>query len=681
MLFTKWNLPTPDRKISALIQREYGVPAIVADILAARGLTATQTMEILGEELELEDPFLLPDMREAAERIEKALDANERIAIYGDYDCDGVTATVILYSYLQSMGANVTWYIPERLDEGYGLNTAALDEIRSWGTKLLITVDNGISAAREVAYAYSIGMEVVVTDHHQVGDTLPAAAAVVNPHRRDYEGGFPDLCGAGVAFKLVAALDGGYEQVMESFGSLAAIGTVGDIVPLTGENRYLVRKGLELLEYNENLGLQALLETAGMKGKPATSQKIAFGLAPRINAAGRMGSAKLAVQLFLSEDPEEAAALAEELNGLNIKRQEEEEIILAKVEQRIAEHPEIKLNRVMVVPSEGLNHGVVGIVSAKLLNLYGKPNIILSVDGDTATGSARSVEFFSMFKAINSCAGLLDKFGGHAMAAGMSLRTERIPDFDRAVNAYAAEYHDRMPVVSMKIDKVLHAGDINLNDVSALQMLEPFGEQNPQPLFLLKNCVIEAILPLSENKHLKLKVNFEGKSIFVLYFKMSTDRFIYPVGAAVDILANLELNSFRENVSIAIRLKDIRPAGFSDEKFGNAWHFYQKIRRGEPVQAKILAISTPSLEELRGMYKLLRSRGGCRNHIDLFYLETVSAKMNYCKYRLILDIFEELGLITAAPDGSSIEMKAVGKVDLEQSEILRGLRRGMSAGA
>ncbi len=679
MLLTKWNLPTPDPKTSALIRKEYGVPTVVADILASRGLSNAKIMDVLREPPELEDPFMLPDMRQAVTRIEQALDSGERITVYGDYDCDGVTATVILYSYLQSMGANVGWYIPERLDEGYGLNMGALDEISGQGTGLLITVDNGISAIAEVAHARSLGMDVVVTDHHQVGEELPDAVAVVNPHRKDYQGDFADLCGAGVAFKLAAALDGGnYEQVLETFGPLAAIGTVGDIVPLTGENRTLVRHGLELMEYNENVGLQALLEVAGLKGKPITSQKIAFGLAPRINAAGRMGSAKLAVRLLLSEDPEEAGSLAEELNGLNLRRQEEEEKILQKVEEQIAVHPEWKLNRVMVVAAEGLNHGVVGIVSAKLLNLYGKPNIILSVEGDTATGSARSVEYFSMFKAVSACSGLLDKFGGHAMAAGMTLQTRHIPEFARAINDYAAKYHDRMPVTCLKIDKVLRAGDINLNDVSALEMLEPFGEGNPQPLFLLKNCVIESILPMSENRHIKLKVRFDGKSIYVLYFRMSTDHFIYPVGATVDILANLELNSFRDNVSIAIRLKDIRPSEFNSEKFGNAWYYYEKIRRGEPVQSKILAISVPSLEELRWTYKLLRSRGGSQNHVEQFYLEAVGNKLNYCKFRLILDVFEELGLISIPPDSSFIEMRNVGKVDLEQSTILRNLHEAAS---
>ncbi len=682
MLFSKWIYPKFDPRESQFLQKEYGISPIVADILAARGAGTAGAAELLAEQEELEDPFLLPDMEKAAARMEEAISSGEQITIYGDYDCDGVTATVILYLYLQSMGAKVDWYIPERLDEGYGLNCPALDELKSRGTSLLVTVDNGISALAEVDYANSLGMEVIVTDHHQVGEELPRAFAVVNPHRKEYQGSFRPLCGAGVAFKLVAALEGGdYSMALDSFGALAAIATVGDVVPLTGENRLLVKKGLELIEYSDILGLQALLEAAGMKDKPVTSQKIAFGLAPRINAAGRMGSAKLAVRLLLSEDPEEAASLAEELCERNTRRQEEELEILERVEQTLAAHPEILLDRVMVVPAEGLNHGVVGIVSAKLVSMYGKPNIILSVDGDTATGSARSVENFSMFRAISACGGLLEKYGGHSMAAGLALKTENIPEFTRQINRYAAQYFEKMPAVSQRIDKELHIGNINLKDISALQQLEPFEEGNPQPLFLLRNCQIEEIIPMSGGKHLKLKVLFEGKPVHVLYFKMTPEEFIYPVGAAVDILANLELNAFRDTVSVAIRLKDIRPSGFNDEKFRNACHFYQKIRREEPVESKIMAISVPTLEELRWVYKLLRSRGGSKIHLDLFYLAAVSSRMNYCKYRLILDVFSELNLVRIPPDFSSVSMAETGKVDLENSAILMRLRSaGVHAG-
>ena len=674
MLLSKWNYPKENPQQSRLLQKEYGVPAIVADILTARGVSASEAGDFIGAECEPEDPFLLPDMDKAVARIEQALAAGEKITVYGDYDCDGVTATVILYQYLQSMGANAAWYIPERLDEGYGLNCAALDAIRADGTSLVITVDNGISAIAEAAHAADIGLELIITDHHQVGRELPGAVAVVNPHRSDCPCAFRDLCGAGVAFKLVAAMEGDYEMALDAFGALAAIATVGDIVPLTGENRWLVRKGLSLLEYADSPGLQALLEVAGLAGKPVTSQKVAFGIAPRINAAGRMGSAKLAVRLLLSEDPEQAEALAAELNQANLNRQQEEEAILARVQAAIAENPALLLDRVLVVAAEGLNHGVVGIVSAKLVSLYGKPNMILSIDGDTAVGSARSVEGFSMFKALSACSDLLVKYGGHAMAAGLTLKTADIPAFTRRINEYAAQYHDQMPLVRQQIDHVLSAGEITLNCVSALEQLEPFGERCPQPLFLLKNCRIEGIYPMSENRHLKLKVSFGGKSIHVLYFKMSTGQFIYPVGALVDILANLELNAFRDSVSVAIRLKDIRPAGFQEVKFGNAHHYYEKLRRGEPVAGKVAQISVPATEELRFVYKLLRAKGGSQVHIDLFYLAAAADRINYCKYRLILDIFQELKLAEIPADLSSVRLLETGKVDLESSQILTGLR-------
>ena len=676
MLFSKWIYPSFDPRDSAALQREYGISAIVADILAARGIGSAEAAELFDGQDELEDPFLLPDMEKAVSRLEQAINNQEKITIYGDYDCDGVTATVILYLYLQSMGAKVDWYIPERVEEGYGLNCGALDEISARGTVLLVTVDNGIAAVKEVDYAQSLGMDVIVTDHHQVGEELPRAVAVVNPHRKDYQGGFRPLCGAGVAFKLAAAMEGGdYSLVVDSFGALAAIATVGDIVPLTGENRLLAEQGLKLAEYSDLPGLQALMEVAGLKGKPLTSQKAAFGLVPRINAAGRMGSARLAMQLLLSETPEEAESLAQELNQHNLDRQQEELEILSRVEQTLEEHPEILLDRVMVVPAEGLNHGVVGIVSAKLVSLYGKPNIILSVDGDMATGSARSVENFSMFRAISACGGLLEKYGGHSMAAGLTLKTENIPEFTRQINRYAEQYFEKMPVVSQRIDKELHIGNINLNDVSSLQLLEPFGEGNPQPLFLLRGCLIQEIISLGGGKHLKLRVIFEGKPIYVLYFKMTPEEFVFPVGSQVDILANLELNAFRDNVSVAVRLKDIRPTGFNGQKFRNAYHYYQKIRREEAVEAKIMAISVPTLEELRWLYKILRNRGGSSIHVDLFFLAEVSAKMNYCKYRLILDIFQELELIRLPADFSAIYMEETGKVNLENSEILTWLRQ------
>ena len=366
MPFTQWIYPAQSEerlRQSRLLQREQGIPALLADILAARGFGADHVAALLTDDGSLEDPFLLPDMQVAVDRIEKAIESGEKIAVYGDYDCDGVTSTVILYSYLQSMGTDVYYYIPDRLDEGFGMNRGAVDHLHEQGVTLIITVDNGTSALDEVAYAGELGMDVIVTDHHIPGPELPKAVAVVNPHRPDYVG-FNQLCGAGVALKLTAALDGGsYEMVLESFAPLAAIGTIGDVVPLVGENRTLVRRGMQLMPMSESAGLQALITAAGLNGGELTAGKIAFGLCPRINAAGRMGDARLAAKLLLSEEEDEAAEMAEQLCLLNQNRRDQEEEILRAVEQQIEQNPELLLDRVLVLSAPGLNHGVVGIVA------------------------------------------------------------------------------------------------------------------------------------------------------------------------------------------------------------------------------------------------------------------------------------------------------------------------------
>lgn len=677
MLFSKWIYPKYDAVQSRYLQESYGLSSMLCDILSARNYSESAIYGLLNDEEELESPFLLPDMEQAVSRIENAIDRGERIAVYGDYDCDGITSTVLLYTYFQSMGADVIYAIPERDEEGYGLNNAVIDWFSQQGVTLIVTVDNGISALEEIAYATSLGMQVVVTDHHQPGDRLPAAAAVVDPHRRDYSGEFRDLCGAGVAFKLITAMEGGdYAATLDSFGALTAVATIGDVVSLTGENRYLVKYGLSLLKDTDNLGLQALMEVSGLKKRVLDSQAVAFGIVPRINAAGRMGKAKLAAQLLLEEDYERALELARELEELNAARKAEEENILGKITKKIEESPGLLHDRVMVLPVEKINHGVVGIVSARLVSLYGKPNIILSIEDGMAVGSARSVEYFSLFKAISYCSHLLEKYGGHTMAAGLTLQADKIPEFTALINEYAEKNHEMMPVPSIKIDKELKIKDINLEEVSALSVLEPFGENNPRPVFLLRNCVLQEIIPLSENRHLKLKVSLEGKSIFILYFKMSREQFIYPVGSSVDILANLELSTFRQNKSIAIKLLDIRPSGFSEKKFFSADYYYQKIRRKEYVDPRILTISIPSVEELRQCYKFLRGSG--KNHLNLteLYLSAFSKNWNYCKYRLTLDILENAKLIRLPADHSGVELLAVsGKTDIQASPLLQELNQ------
>ncbi len=673
MPFSQWQYPEVSDAVSRRIKEEYGVSSMIADILSARKLSDTQIDSLLGDGDYFADPFLLPDMDKAVARINLAVENNERIAIYGDYDCDGVTATAIVMQFLQSMGADVFYYIPERQGEGYGLNLDAIDKIIENGAKLIVTVDNGISAIDEVLYASEKGIDIVVTDHHQVGDVLPKACAVVNPHRKDYKG-FKDLCGAGVALKLCAALEGDIYTVIENFSVLSMIGTVGDVMPLIGENRCIVKKGLEQLAYTENIGVQALISVSGIDPTDINTQKVAFAIVPRINAAGRMGSANLAEELLLCEDEEKAFTIADQINKLNFDRRAEEDEILTKLYKEIEKTPSVIFDRVLTVASENLHQGVVGIVASRLSNLYGKPCVVLSKEEECAVGSARSFGEFSLFDAISSCDDILVKYGGHKSAAGMTVKIKDLDILRKRLNLYAEENYDVMPKLTKVIDKELHIGDINVNSVSELELLEPCGEENARPQFLLKDCIIEQVIPMAQDKHLKIKVKFEGKSIYVLYFRMSTDKFIYSVGNSVDILANLEINTYKDTVSIAVKLNDIRPSGVDFDKVLNASHYYEKIRRGEVVDKRIMDISVPDTEELRTAYKIFRQLENRNFNLDDIYLLAFSGKINYCKFKLMTDILSELKLITVAEDFSSVKLEKTDKVNLESSEILKSLK-------
>lgn len=673
MPFSQWIYPRSDPEGARMLQKELGLPSAVAGILAGRGLSGREAAALFAPQ-PLEDPMALPDMEKAVSRIERAIEDGESVAVYGDYDCDGVTATAILYSYLQSMGAEVSYYIPDRLDEGFGMNRGAVEALHARGVTLIITVDNGTAALSEIAYAGTLGIDVVVTDHHQPGEQLPDCTAVVNPHRREYRG-FKQLCGAGVALKLCAALEGGsYDTVLEDFAALAAIGTIGDVVPLVGENRTIVREGLRLLPVSSQPGLHALLAAAGLEGE-LSAGRVAFGICPRLNAAGRMGESGLAEKLLLCEDPEEAETLAERLCALNQARREQEEKILQALAARLRQDPSLLLDRVLVLSAPGLGHGVVGIVASRLVTLYGKPCFILSEEGELATGSGRSLGDFSLFQALSACAGLLEKFGGHKLAAGLTLKTRDIPAFREQLNAYAARASDRMPVPQMQIDRVLKAGDLTLETVEGLDLLEPYGEGNPRPLFLMKNCLIEGITALSGGKHTKLKVNFDGKSVFVLCFRTEPGQFVYPVGSWVDLLVHLEVNSFRGNKSISVQMQDVRASGFDERRCLNAEYFYYKLRRGEPVDRRIARNGLPELPELRGLYRMLREEGRPVG-ADAWYMQAASERLNYCKYRLGLDIFREMGLISLSADLREVKLLPVeGRVKMEESEILKSVRK------
>ncbi len=677
MTVKRWNINHISQDKSRILSEEYGLSPLVADVLTGRGLDMPYAVEeFFAADGVFEDPFALPDMERAVERIQQALEAGEKIAVYGDYDCDGVTATAILYQYFSSIGADVIPYIPERDCEGYGLNTNALDQLHAEGVTLLVTVDNGISAVNEIRYAARLGLEVVVTDHHQPGEILPEAVAVVDPHRRDCSCAYRSICGAGVALKLVAAMeDGSMESAIEYFGDFAAIGTIGDIMPLIGENRLLVKQGLRLLQNSENLGLNALLECAGLVGKTLTAENIAFGVVPRINAAGRMGSARLALQLLLSEDEEEAAALAEELCGLNQERQQKEAEIMADVERILSEQPRRLHERVLVLAGEGWHHGVIGIVAARVLERFSKPAILIAIEGKEARGSGRSCGEFSLFQALSACSGLLTKFGGHKQAAGLSLMTADIEDFAKAVNAYAQTACDEMPQVTLELDRELRVEELRLDAIEQLELLQPFGAENQAPLFVIRNLTITGLMPLSENKHVKFSVkDAGGNPLQVLCFGKSTEQFGYGAGETVDLAVSVGINEFNGRKSVSVKLKDIRPAGFEETRYFSARAAYEKLWRGEALDLRLKERATPTREELAFIYQLLRRQGGYPLDIDLLYLKLWKKKINYCRFRFILDILAELKLIRLAPLGEKIEMLPVeGKVALTSSRILHRL--------
>ena len=486
-------------------------------------------------------------MDKAAARLRRAIDSFERVAIYGDYDADGVTATALLFSYLQTCGANAMYYIPAREKEGYGMNLAAVEQLAENGVKLIITVDNGIASHQEIARAKELGMDVVVTDHHRPQETLPEALAVVDAWRQDVSCPCRNFSGVGVAFQLVAALemeDGDPRSLLENYADLAAIGTIGDVVPLVGENRALVKAGLRLLQEPEREGIRALIREASMEGRTMNAVNVAFTLVPRINATGRMSHADRAVTLLVSEDPEEAQSLAQDICEYNDQRKKAEMEILRKVGEQLSQEPDRLLDRVLVVEGEDWHHGVIGIVAARLVEKYGKPCIVLSLTGGEARGSGRSVEGFSLFEAVSACAPLLTRYGGHPMAAGMTLPLENVAQFRHRLNAFAAQQGE-MPVPELTLDCRLNPATLQVKLCDMLAQLEPFGEGNPPPLFGLYNMTLMEITPVGEGRHLRLTLRKEDAVVRCMRFGVSPEEFPYEPGDVMDLAVTLDVREYR----------------------------------------------------------------------------------------------------------------------------------------
>lgn len=673
-IMKRWNFLPHDPAKSNKLAEESGLPFVLADILSARGIDAAHLESMFPNNAGLSDPFLLADMDKAVQRIQEAVEAFEKIAVYGDYDADGVTATALLYSYLETCGADVLYYIPERDTEGYGLNCDAIDQLAAEGVRLIITVDNGIASVPEVQHAATLGIDVVITDHHCPQAELPQACAVVNPHRPDCSSSYKEFSGVGVAFKLVTALEGAVEgngiDLLDSYADLLAIGTIADIVPLTGENRIFVIQGLELLAQPDRPGLQALAELFGLEDKALTATRVAFSIVPCINAAGRIGSPARAVQLLLSEYTDEAYPLAEELYQDNEYRKQIENDISEQAVALLEKDPQRMDDPVLVVEGVDWNPGVIGIVAARLSGRYGKPCMVISCSGDEAKGSGRSIEGFSLFEAVCACEGLLTKFGGHPMAAGISLHTGAIPAFRQAINAYAARQPRVLP--SLTVDCVLNPQDLGLEVPRALQLLEPFGEGNPQPLIGVLKMKLAEITPLSGGKHLRFTFMQNDYIIHCVKFNITVEQFEYCIGDLLDLAVTLEAREYHGAPRTSIHLRAYKPAGMDLQAVFDGFTVWEQAHNGAPLSKGQKERLLPTREDFAVLYRYLRSIPGFSGG-----LEALLARMpsNFSAERLLicLDVLQEHKLIRRAQSGLRCEifvLPAAKKVDLFQSKIL-----------
>lgn len=679
MILRKWEVRPLDKERAAAFAQTYGVPFFLAMLMNIRGLDdAAHLREFLGEGEPLSDPFLLKDMDKAAARITRAVDNMEKIAVYGDYDADGVTSTAMLYSYLETRGADVIFYIPQREGEGYGMNMGAVEYLKEQGVSLIVTVDNGISSVQEVARANGLGIDVVVTDHHRPQEILPDAVAVVDAYRPDDTSPYKHFSGVGIAFKLLMALEDGagdVEDLLEAYSDLAAIGTIGDIVPLTGENRTLIRAGLERLSQSDRPGVQALLENAGIAGKALTSTNVAFTLVPRINATGRMGAPERAVRLLISGYEEEAEVLSEEICADNEERRRVEAEIAEAAFADIEAKGYMK-DRVVVVDGENWHHGVIGIVASRVTERCGKPCMIISRGETEAKGSGRSIEGFSLFEAICACGDLLIKFGGHPMAAGITLKPENIEAFRKRINQYAAEHFPQMPTQTVTLDCKLNPAALSVSMAQSLTQLEPFGNGNPQPVFGLFNMELSNVTPVGGGGHLRLTLEKNGAVITAMRFNTKPEELPYHIGDKIDLAVQLEAREFRGQPSLTVIVRDMKFAAFNTEKNIASLASFEKWQRGEVLSAEDKNRLYPDRACLAAIYRALRTVNG-KETDQVRFVSQFGKDMTLGLFKTALLVFEERGLVhseIADDTFTATLIETSGKTDITRSPVLLALQ-------
>ncbi len=641
-----------------------GKSPVIASLLANRGIKTAIEYEKFNNKSpsDLYSPFLMQDMEKAVSRINLALENHEHITIYGDYDVDGITSVSVLVSYLQEKGGIVDYYIPDRLDEGYGINPAALCSLFEGGTTLLITVDTGITAVKEIETACYMGMDVIVTDHHRCKDETPNCVAVINPAVPGCSYPFKKLAGVGVVFKLLCALEGNSEAVLEKYGDIIALGTVADVVELTDENRIIVDFGLKKLRETGNIGLKSLITSIGIDSLSISVATIGYSLAPKINAVGRIGDASVGVKLLLAETLEEAEEISAILIEENKNRQELEKQIYEEASKKVASGSAFQDKPILVVWGENWHHGVIGIVAAKISEKYSKPCILITIDGNMAKGSGRSVEGFNLFEALSRFSDIFVKFGGHALAAGLTLKTENLPLLDKYINDYAKEIiTDASKKQALNIDFDIPSRYINLNLTKELELMDPCGSGNPSPVFSISGCKVVHSKVLSDGKHLRMLLEKDGKTINTIAFGLGDNYKLLIPGDYIDVAGTLNINIWNGNTQVQFIVQDMRYS---------------------PVKVDVSPV--PIRDDFAFLYTFLRknSINGIIKINKSFMLRKImflgNKNFDDSKIRLCLDIFAEQRLITYADTGRNYDiflMDSPQKVDLEASPLLINFKK------
>ena len=689
-----WTIGNIDADKVSLIASQMNIKPFLAKILVAKGYDTVEKANsyISGSIKDLADPFLMKDMDIAVKRIKDAVSLKEKILIYGDYDVDGITSVAALWRYLTFKGADVVTYIPERINEGYGLNISAIEKFAGDGVNLIITVDSGITAHEEIEFANSLGIDVVITDHHECREELPNAAAVVNPHRQDSLYPFKELAGVGVVFRLICALEDNKNltNICSKYCDIVALGTVADVMPIIGENRIIVKHGLSSLINTKNPGLCALIEQTFSERKSAqrkniTASSIGFGLAPRINAAGRIGDVNKALNLLITDNKLEAEEIALYLCQVNRQRQYIENQIFEQAVEQIESTHDFDNDKVIVLVSDSWHIGVIGIVASKLTERYKLPSILISVDDEIGKGSGRSVKGFNINEAISACKDLLIKYGGHELAAGLTIDKKNVDAFRKAINEYAKNSFDFGNVYNnIDADFEIDVKDITVEHAKDISSLEPFGLRNPLPMFCIKDAVISEIFSIGEGKHLKLTIEKDSYTATALYFGMSKDRFEFSEGDKADIMCSMDMNDFRGNLSVQVVIKDMRMTESENcEKQLQEKTFSDVLNSAAGVDEKHI----PSMLHFRCAFLFLKSiiKDYDRvTELDIWKCaKRISFDYNICcsgvMFNIMLVVFEEMKLITLERITNESVMVSLlqtkEKVNIENSVFLSNIRK------